>query len=143
MATCGSPFRDGDVNQKRDFTLEFLSIFQNMLLVSCHAPHIQSSCSADNSHVEADWDLGPLATVQHYLPLDKHLLELQITNKLYGAKSNMHSWGKLWTKDNNQKKQIATSEELRTKTKTGCQEQKQVTMHSPCTQHNLTSGQNS
>lgn len=56
----------------------------------------------------------------------------------------MHSWGKLWTKDkdNNQKNPIATSEELRTNTKTGCQEQKQGTVHSPCTHHCLRSGQN-
>ena len=45
-------------------------------------------------------------------------------------------------KTTTKKNPIATSEELRTKTKAGCQEQKQGTVHSPCTQHHLRSGQN-
>ena len=45
-------------------------------------------------------------------------------------------------KTTTKKNPIATSEELRTKTKAGCQEQKQGTVHSPYTQHHLRSGQN-
>ena len=83
------------------------------------------------------WDPRPFAAELQSLHLDTPLLEQQNRKKLYGTKNNCkHAHlGKIWTnaikRPKEKKNQLPLLKSL---------EQKQGTVHAPCT-HHLTGGQ--
>ena len=94
-----------------------------------------------SSGSETGWDLGPFAVLQ-CSHLDTPLLKQQNTKKLYGTKNNcMHEQlGQIMGKKLQKTKKTPTATFEETGAKDGGQEQKQGTVHAPCTQHHKKGG---
>ena len=89
------------------------------------------------------WDLGPFAAALQCLHLDTPLLGNRIQGNCMGLKITVctHSWGKFWTQKIKKRPKNPTATLEEPGAKTGLWEQKQGTVHDPCTHHHLRGGQ--
>ena len=114
------------------------------LCLRFNASNIFGTKSLHRHHeTETGWDLGPFAAGLLCLHLDTPLLEQQDTKKLYGIKNNCRQvqLGQILHPKDTKRPKIPTASFEEPEEQERCWEQKQGTVHAPCTQHHLSGGQ--